>query len=168
MEDAYSFCGDLLDAVKKKFNIPVVVGGVTPSLSPNVVMEHPSIDMLIQGEGEVSFKELVSALKNKTSLSKVPNLWYKDTDGAVVKNKLMRYMDMNELPYQRMDFWDEKHFLTPYDGKMYKSGFFEMSRGCMHKCHYCFNRYMQIGLAKDQTGNWRRNKSIDTKRCHSL
>ena len=71
-------------------------------------------------------------------------------------------MDMNELPYQRMDFWDEKHFLTPYDGKMYKSGFFEMSRGCMHKCHYCFNRYMQIGLAKDQTGNWRRNKSIDT------
>ena len=69
IEDMYKFCGTFLDAAKENFDIPIAVGGVTPSLSPNVVIEHPSIDMIIQGEGEVAFKELVIALKNKTSLS---------------------------------------------------------------------------------------------------
>ena len=123
LEDAYTFCGTFLDAAKKHFTIPIAVGGVTPTISPNVVMEHPSIDMLIQGEGEVAFKELMVALKNKTPLSEVPNLWYKE-NGKVMINKLVRYMDMNKLPNQRLDFWDEKHFLKPYDGAMYKSGSF--------------------------------------------
>ena len=161
LEDAYDFCGTFLDSAKKKFNIPIAVGGVTPSMSPNVVMEHPSIDMIVQGEGEVAFKELMVALKNKTSLSKVPNLWYKE-NGKIMKNKLVRYMDMNELPNQRLDFWDKKHFLKPYNGVMYRTGFFEMSRGCMHKCHYCFNRYMQVGLPVAEVGKYRRNKSFDT------
>jgi len=52
--------------------------------------------------------------------------------------------------------------MKPYDGKMLKSGNFEMSRGCMHKCHYCFNRYMQVGFEKTQVGAYRRNKSVDT------
>ena len=161
LEDAYEFCGTLLDAAKKHFTIPIVVGGTTPTLSPNIVMEHPSIDMIIQGEGEVAFKKLIIALKNKTPLSEVPNLWYKK-NGNVIRNKLVRYMDMNELPYQRLDFWDKKHFLKPYDGVMYKCGFIEMSRGCMHKCHYCFNRYMQVGLPQTEVGKYRRNKSFDT------
>ena len=78
LEDAYEFCGNLLDAVKKNFDIPVVAGGVTPTLSPYVVMEHPSIDMVIQGEGEVALPELCVALKNNKHLSEVPNLWYKE------------------------------------------------------------------------------------------
>jgi len=57
LEDAYPFCGILLDAVKEKFDIPIVVGGTTPTISPKVVIENPSIDMIIQGEGEIAFKE---------------------------------------------------------------------------------------------------------------
>ena len=161
LEDAYEFCGTLLDAAKKNFSIPIVAGGITPTLSPNVVIQHPSIDMVVQGEGEVAFKELVDAIKNKTPLIEVPNLWFKEK-GQVVQNRLVRYMDMNKLPYQRLNFWDKKHFLKPFNGKMYKCGFFEMSRGCMHKCHYCWNRYMQIELPAEEVGKYRRNKSVDT------
>ena len=161
LEDAYPFCGIFLDAAKKKFTIPIVAGGITPTISPKVVMEHPSIDMVVQGEGEVAFKELMVALKNKTPLSEVPNLWYKE-NGKIMKNKLVRYLDMNELPNQRLDFWDKRHFLKPYNGVLYKSGYFELSRGCMHKCHYCFNRYMQVGLSPEEVGKYRRNKSLDT------
>lgn len=163
IEDMYKFCGTFLDAAKENFDIPIAVGGVTPSLSPNVVIEHPSIDMIIQGEGEIAFKELVIALKNKTSLSKVPNLWYKEKEnGKVIRNKLTRFMDLNKLPYQRLDFWDKRHFNKPYNGVMYKMGSFELSRGCMHKCHYCFNRYMQTDLPASEVGKFRRNKSIET------
>ena len=143
LEDAYEFCGTLLDSAKKHFNIPIAVGGVTPTISPGIVIEHPSIDMLVQGEGEIAFKELAIALKNKTSLSEVPNLWYKE-NGKVLKNKLVRYMDMNKLPDLRFDFWNKGHFLKPYDGVIHKTGYLEMSRGCMHKCHYCFNRICKL------------------------
>ena len=161
LEDAYKFCDLLLGEAKKNFNIPIVVGGVTPTMSPDVCMENPNIDMIVQNEGEIAFKELLLAMKNKTPLSDVPNLWYKEND-EVKKNALTKYMNMNELPNQRLEFWDEKHFMKPYDGKMLKSGNFEMSRGCMHKCHYCFNRYMQIGFEKSQVGAYRRNKTVDT------
>ena len=54
---------------------------------------------------------------------------------------------------------NEKHFRKPYDGKLYNTGFFETSRGCMHKCHYCINRAFQVFQA--DAGLVRRNKSVD-------
>ena len=41
-------------------------------------MENPNIDMIVQNEGEIAFKELLLAMKNKSPLSNVPNLWYKE------------------------------------------------------------------------------------------
>ena len=37
--------------------------------------------------------------------------------------------------------------------------FFEASRGCMHKCHYCINRAFQVFQA--ESGKARRNKPVD-------
>ena len=68
----------------------------------------------------------LSALEKGASLSKVANLWYKDK-GKVTKNPLIKYLNMDEIPDQRLDFWDEKHFRKPYDGKLYNTGFFETS-----------------------------------------
>lgn len=137
-----------------------MAGGVTPTMSPYVCIENPNIDMIILNEGEIPIKELCSALEKKSSLSKVPNLVYKE-NGEVKKNNMAKYMKMDELPYQKLELWDRKHYMKPYDGKMLMSGNFELSRGCMHKCHYCFNRYMQIGFDKEQVGAYRRNKSVD-------
>ena len=159
-EDAYKFADVLLTAAKKNFDIPIMAGGVTPTMSPYVCIENPNIDMIILNEGEIAIKELCLALQNKSSLSKVPNLVYKE-NSEVKKNSMARYMKMDELPYQKLEFWDKKHYMKPYDGKMLMSGNFELSRGCMHKCHYCFNRYMQIGFDKEQVGAYRRNKSVD-------
>ena len=159
-EDAYKFADVLLTAAKKNFDIPIMAGGVTPTMSPYVCIENPNIDMIILNEGEIAIKELCLALQTKSSLSKVLNLVYKE-NGEVKKNNMTKYMKMDELPYQKLEFWDRKHYMKPYDGKMLMSGNFELSRGCMHKCHYCFNRYMQIGFDKLQVGAYRRNKSVD-------
>ena len=159
-EDAYKFADVLLSAAKKNFDIPVMAGGVTPTMSPYVCIENPNIDMIILNEGEIPIKELCKALQTKSSLTNVPNLVYKE-NGEVKKNNMTKYMKMDELPYQKLEFWDRKHYMKPYDGKMLMSGNFELSRGCMHKCHYCFNRYMQIGFDKEQVGAYRRNKSVD-------
>ena len=70
-----------------------MAGGVTPTMSPYVCIENPNIDMIIQNEGEIPIKELCLAIQNKSSLSKVPNLMYKE-NGEVKKNNFAKYMKM--------------------------------------------------------------------------
>ena len=115
------YCDRLLGLAKNKFNIPTVAGGSMPTIVPQVLIENPNIDYIVEGEGEVAFKDLLSALEKGTSLSKVANLWYKDK-GKVTKNPLIKYLNMDEIPDQRLDFWDEKHFRKPYDGSPKANG----------------------------------------------
>ena len=158
VEDSYVYCDRLLGLAKEKFNIPVVVGGSMPTVVPQVIIENPNIDYVVEGEGEVAFKELLATLETSKDVSKVPNLWYKENN-QVKKTGLIKYLNMDDIPNQSLDFWDDKHFKKVYDGKLYTAGFFEFSRGCMHKCHYCINRAFQVFQA--DAGKVRRNKSAD-------
>ncbi len=158
LEDSYQYCDRLLGLAKNKFKVFTVAGGSMPTIVPQVIIENPNVDFIVEGEAEVAFVELLKNLKNKTSLSAVPNLWHKE-DGKVIKNPLVKYLNMDEIPDQRLEFWDDKHFQKPYDGKLYTTGFFETSRGCMHKCHYCINRAFQVFQA--DAGLVRRNKSVN-------
>ena len=90
LEDSYVYCDRLLSLVKEKFNIPVVAGGSMPTVVPQVIIENPNIDYVVETEGEVAFKELLIALKKGKDVSKVSNLWYKD-NGKVMKTKLTKY-----------------------------------------------------------------------------
>ena len=50
-----------------------------PTVVPQVVIENPTIDYVVETEGEIAFIELLEALKvsrekNKVDVSKVPNL----------------------------------------------------------------------------------------------
>ena len=122
------YCNQLLTIAKEKFKIPVVVGGSMPTVVPQVIIENPNIDYVVETEGEIAFIELLDALtvskkKNKVDVSKVANIWYKE-DGVAKKTGLMKYINMEDLPNQRLEFWDDKHFQKAYDGKLYTTGFF--------------------------------------------
>src|SRR3954465_830682 len=62
----------------------VVVGGYDPSLAPAAWM-HPAlgVDAIVQGEGELTFRALVRALEQGTSLSDVNVLCYRGRSGFV-------------------------------------------------------------------------------------
>ena len=156
VEDAYTYADRLLSLAKNKFNVPIVVGGSMPTVVPRVMIENPNIDYLFEGEAEVAFIELIEALMKDGDVSKVANLWYQE-NGVTKNTGIVKYLDMDEIPFQKLDFWDDKHFTKPYDGKLYNTGFFEGSRGCMHRCHYCINRAFQV--FQEDAGKVRRNKS---------
>jgi hypothetical protein len=45
--------------IKSKYpNLPVVAGGIFPTLTPKIFVDEPSIDYICIGEGEVSFPDL--------------------------------------------------------------------------------------------------------------
>ena len=99
VEDSYVYCDRLLGLAKEKFNIPVVVGGSMPTVVPQVIIENPNIDYVVEGEGEVAFKELLVTLEKSKDVSKVPNLWYKENN-QVKKTGLIKYLNMDDIPNQ--------------------------------------------------------------------
>ena len=67
------------ELAKRNSDVPVVWGGVHASLLPRQTLENPYIDIVVQGEGEETFFELVRALCNRQPLDMVKGIWFKDS-----------------------------------------------------------------------------------------
>ena len=48
---------------------------------------------------------------------------------------------MDDIPNQRLEFWDDKHFQKAWRQTLYSG--FEASKD-VYKCHYCINRAFQV------------------------
>ncbi len=112
-----------------------VVGGYHATLRPKD-FDHDSIDVIVVGEGEITFRELISALEGKRDLDKVAGIIYR-VDGHQVATKprgLVEDLDKLPLPCRNLvdQYRKEYHFLfwdNPYT--------VETSRGCPYRCHFC-------------------------------
>ena len=122
--------------IKQKSNIPVVWGGIHSSLLPEQTLKNPNIDFVIQGEGELTFLELVKALKNKTQFNKIDGLWYKKS-GKIKKNNLREFINVDSLPEIPYHLVDMQKYMPKYNGK--KLLYLYTSRGCPHRCTHCYN-----------------------------
>lgn len=146
IEDNYRFAHGLIKAAKSvNASLVVLAGGPTPSAAPEVIIENPYIDYVVQGEGEAAAVEFCDSLGKGLPAEGIRNLWYKK-QGRVFHNPLRQFIDMNVVPFQDFSFWDERHLLKPYDGRIYRTGYVETSRGCPHKCTYCVNHAIRKSL----------------------
>lgn len=158
LEENYQLADRLLGIAKSLGrNIMTIVGGSTPTVVPEVVIENPLIDYLIQGEGEGAMEEFCDLLEMGKPVDEVRNLWYKK-DGKVHSNPIRPYVDLDALPIQNLDLWNPGHFMKAYEGKLRKIGSFELSRGCPFKCTFCINE--QYHRLLDEAGGYFRKKSI--------
>ena len=135
--------------------IPLIWGGYHPSLYPEQTAEHPLVDVVVCGQGEVTFVELLKALRDGGDLSKVKGLAYREkATGKVLKTPGRELHDLNEFRYRfdllpMMRYTSERY---PEIGKRMVSYF--SSYGCPYKCGFC---------AEPQVTN-RRWKSLVGKR----
>jgi anaerobic magnesium-protoporphyrin IX monomethyl ester cyclase len=123
--------------VKKISKVPVVWGGIHCSLLPESTLESKFIDILIIGEGELSFLELVKALAVKSSLKDIPGVCYKD-NGWIIKNPNRKFVHLNDLPDLPLSsLINLNKFLPVFKGR--RTFYIETSRGCVNQCGFCFN-----------------------------
>lgn len=159
IEDNYHWAHDLMKIAKStKSSLLVLVGGPTPSAVPEIIIENPYIDYLIQGEGEEAALELCDRLDRGLSIESVQNLWYKK-NGQTEHNSLRPFVNLDTVPFQDFSFWDERHLLKPYDGRVYRTGYVETSRGCPHNCTYCVNHAIRKSL--HACGSFYRRKNFE-------
>lgn len=95
-------------------------------------------DYIIQGEGEMTLKELVFALKNKENILKVKGLVFKNNNEIIKTTKRPVLQNLDELSLPAWDLVD----IDSYK-KVWASGNKEFTlnmattRGCPYKCNWC-------------------------------
>ncbi|MBI5547448.1 MAG: B12-binding domain-containing radical SAM protein [Deltaproteobacteria bacterium] len=119
----------------RKHGIPVVLGGVHVTLSPDEAVRHA--DFLVCGEGERTLPELIAALEAGRGFETVLGLSYW-SDGAPCHNPprpLLSDAELDEVPWPRLDLIEGMNDLRrPLNRFIY---FTMATRGCDQACSYC-------------------------------
>ena len=82
--------------VKKRLNVPVIIGGSHASAAPESLLSSPNVDYVIRGEGEKPFVEFLKHLKDEQGIERVPNLAYKRR-GETILNPISDNFPIEEL-----------------------------------------------------------------------
>jgi anaerobic magnesium-protoporphyrin IX monomethyl ester cyclase len=122
--------------VRQQSDRPIVWGGIHPSLLPEQTLENENIDIVVQGEGEETFFELVGALEGGSPLIDVKGIWYKE-DGEIRSTLPRHLIDLDNQPPLSYHLVDVPKYLVNVFGQGHLS--FETSRGCPFRCTYCYN-----------------------------
>lgn len=122
--------------VKNISKVPVVWGGVHCSLLPESTIESEDIDILVIGDGEITFLELVQALANKSELGGIQGIWYK-VGVKTIKNPRRSFVNLDDLPDLPLTLIPIERYLPIFKGR--RTFYIETSRGCNNQCGFCWN-----------------------------
>ena len=104
----------------------IVFGGPEVAYDANYFLSKFSyIDYILEGEGEISFHELLEYLDNKRSINDVSNLHYKEDN--ILKFTYAAHPDLNKISLATLDIKDYQNRII----------YLESSRGCPYHCSYC-------------------------------
>jgi len=116
---------------------PIVMGGPHATFFPEV-LEHPAIDLICRGEGDLALVELLDRIGKRIPYHDLENFHVK-RDGKIVKNQLRSLIeDLDSLPFpDRTIYYDRYPQLAANPTKTFMA-----MRGCPFLCSYCFNHAM--------------------------
>ena len=122
--------------IKKHTDVPVVWGGVHPSILPQQTLAEECVDIVVEGEGEETFFELVQALEKNKPLAKIKGLWYKNNHD-ILHTETRALIDLNQQPPLSWHLIKPRQYIKSVFGLERLS--FSASRGCPNRCAFCFN-----------------------------
>jgi hypothetical protein len=127
----------LTKAVKARHTtIPVVWGGNFGSLYPAPVLNAPTVDWLVRGQGDRTFVELLDVLHGNREPTSVMGLCFRNSDGSHHIGKERAWVGPGELPappYHKIPVADYLH--ATFLGK--RNGVYQSSIGCPYACNFC-------------------------------
>jgi len=143
-------------AKKLKPDVLTVTGGQHfTTLAQESLEAYPETDVIVRGEGEETFVELVKAVGKKSKFSRIRGISFRHR--AEIRHNPSRPLieNLDELPFPGYHFVEDyvhRYHFTMMAGSKARYGMVEASRGCPHRCVFC-------SQWKHWQGTWR-HKSV--------
>lgn len=135
--------------VVKKYNprYRVIAGGPHPTFMPEQTLKSKNIDIVVRGEGEETFLNLIRAMENNQDYYQaVKGISFK-RNGEICHNRPREFIeDLDQIPFPGRDLLMSPRSYTSED-----MGAIMTSRGCPFNCSYCCHMWQRKV----------RNRSID-------
>jgi len=127
----------IVKVVKEKYpNCKVICGGAhIPDSSESYFFEHPYVDVLVHGEGEIPLKNLlIEFLNNAPDLNNIHGISFNEDNKSIKTPSSTKLPKDLPIPSPYLNgFFDD--FLS--DGNPNKIGLWETNRGCPYSCSFC-------------------------------
>lgn len=120
-------------------DIRVVIGGVHPSAFSLETAGEETIDFVVQGEGEITFFELLEAIKNKKPFSEVNGIVFKENGNLIKTKPRLLIEDLDSLPFPARDLMPHNLYQPPPTKRVstFKATSLTSARGCPYYCNFC-------------------------------
>ena len=129
--------------VKDRYpGLPIVWGGWHANIMTEQTLQSSVVDIIVRGQGEITFTELIECLVNNGDLSQISGISYK-RNGKAVHNSERPFTDINSfspIPYHLINVDEFIHSGSCYcqvDGFGERSIDYFSSLGCPNNCQFC-------------------------------
>ncbi|MDP3789611.1 MAG: cobalamin-dependent protein, partial [Candidatus Omnitrophota bacterium] len=136
----YSGCKIAEFIRKKRPGLPIIWGGVHPTLYPEDTVNSPLADIVVLGEGDETLVELLDCLKSGKPLREVKGIVYK-SDGSISRSPDRPLLaDMPSIDYSLLPQIDKYMWadLYPFRREKVRCVDLHAGRGCFYECTFCF------------------------------
>jgi radical SAM superfamily enzyme YgiQ (UPF0313 family) len=124
----------LAELIKMRDNsIIIVFGGphMSKFLAGRTAAKHPCVDVVVDGEGELTLKDIVERIKTGSDLYGCEGTLQKAQEGIAEFGGRELIRDISTLPFADFSDYDLKLYMKPFTLPIMSS------RGCPNRCIYC-------------------------------
>lgn len=124
-------------------DVTIVMGGPHVSATWRSILEQcEAADILVPGEGELTFADLVDRLETGESYDTIPGLVFRGPKGTRIETPTPETVyDLDSLRFPTRHMYDHRLYRTlPNQGRRSPAAMVITSRGCCWaKCTFCYN-----------------------------
>ncbi|MBU0650841.1 B12-binding domain-containing radical SAM protein, partial [bacterium] len=121
---------------KHNKNIPIVWGGYHASSLPEQTVKDKRIDIVIIGQGQNTFRDLILAFEEKKDLKQVKGIIFKKNN-EIFKTPDREIIDINEFPSLPYNLINMEKYISDPAGTGDRVIGYITSQGCPYNCTFC-------------------------------
>ncbi|MBI4100149.1 radical SAM protein [Candidatus Microgenomates bacterium] len=122
--------------IKKRMNLPILIGGQHLGTYPKETMTHKEIDYAVVGEAEITLPQFFETLEKGKSLEGVNGLAFRQNGKTIFNSPQDKVMEIDKIPFPARHLVDNAKY---YNVVSRRKKFTAMvtTRGCPFHCIFC-------------------------------